>query len=540
MKKVYPILLILFSVFWVAFVLLDYLQKHPQYALNIQFFQYWDLYSLAIGHALLGGGLYAFYKAKISSILRGGLMLIPGVILVGITFALVLNRGTDTSAAFNEILFILFNYFLVGLQVFFIILSTYSIGSWALTRFRFKLDKSSTVAVSIAAGIMIVVMLAFLLGIFKILYWFTLGPILIGCLALGFENNLRFLKRISIDVIKPSKSLGFIGAFSLLLLLFVVQLNLAQNISPFPKGWDSMALYVKLPTIINDYHGLVRGYQPYNWSLFMSFGLILFNSLETVLALSYVGGVLCLLALYAIGKDILKMNQNYTLLSLLVFYLIPSVGFQSYQEQKVDLGLLFIVLSLVILLFAWIKENKKILTPDSDSVVPQGLKLFLNPYLVLMGLLTGFAFGIKLTTLFTYFCIVAIMWFVEFGFLGFLGAAFLCCFAILLVKLDDMSGMREYHLSANYVQWALLLIGAGSFAYLFIQNSTGFIRTIKYSLVYSIFFGLMAMPWVTKNFIDSDMKISFQYILNGKTNTPPANLKYLKNKYERQQKRNGN
>jgi len=518
-------------------VFLDYLQKHPRYILNIQFFQYWDLFFMSIGHAIIGGVLFVYFKGKFKVFQRGVLMIVPGVILVGLTYVFALNRGTEDTATLNEILFILFNYFLVGFQVFFIILACYSIGHWSISRLNLELKKSSQLVVSIGTGIMIVVMLAFMLGIFKLLYWFTLGPMLIACLVVGYKNNLRFLKSLSIDQIKSSKNIGFIGVSSLLLLLFVIQLNLAQNISPFPKGWDSMALYVKLPTIINDYHGLVRGYQPYNWSLLMSFGLILFNSLETVLALSYVGGILCLLGLYAIGKDILKMDQNYLLLGLLIFYLIPSVGFQSFQEQKVDLGLLFIVLCLVILLFSWIKQNKTALQDEENLALGKGLKFFLNPYLILMGLLTGFAFGIKLTTLFSYFSIIAIMWFVEFGFIGFLGSSFLCCFAILLVKLDDMSGMRPYHLSANYVQWILLLIGVGAFAFLFYKSKKGFIRSIMFSVVYSMFFGLMAAPWVTKNFIDSDMTLSFQYLLNGKTNTPPANLNYLKKKYEKQQKK---
>jgi len=320
-------------------------------------------------------------------------------------------------------------------------------------------------------------------------------------------------------------------------------MNLLQNISPFPKGWDSLSLYVKLPTIINDYHGLVRGYQPYNWSLLMSFGMILFNSMETVLGLSYVGGILCLIGLYALGKDILTMNQNYIYLALVCFYLIPSVGFQSFQEQKVDLGLLFIVLSVVILLFHWIKDRKNVLKLDKDAFTSFNIKSLANPYILFMGLLTGFAFGIKLTTLFTYFSVICVIWFLEFGFMGFIGSSMLCCFAILLVKLDDMSGMRAYHLTANYLQWILLLIGVSTFAYLLFKSKKGFVRSILFSSVYSIFFVLMATPWITKNFIDSDMQISFRYILNGKTNEPPAGLNYMKKKYNqhlKQQKEQGN
>ena len=447
MKKLYTGLLITFSIFWVSFVLLDYIQKHPQYAFNYQFFQYWDLFAIVFSHAIIGGVLFHFFKSKLSNLVRGGIVIIPGILLVALTYTLALNKTTaltlnklvPTPAKFSEIIYILMNYFKVGLQVFFIILSSYSVGRWLVSKTPLELKPASNTAISIGTGIMTIVMIAFVLGIFKALYWFTLGPVLIACFALNYKNNLTFVKNITVAPIKPSKHLGFIGVCSLLLLLFVVQLNLAQNISPFPKGFDSMALYVKLPTIINDYHGLVRGYQPYNWSLLMSFGLILFNSLETVLALSYVGGVLCLLGLYAIGKDILKMNQNYILLSLLIFYLIPSVGFQSFQEQKVDLGLLFIVLCLVLLLFGWIKSlrsNKYI----EENIHPELTKLRpeLSPYIILMGLFTGFAFGIKLTTLFSYFSIVAIIWFIEFGFIGFIGSSLLCCFAILLVKLDDM------------------------------------------------------------------------------------------------------
>lgn len=549
MKKFYNGLLIFFSIFWVSFVLLDYLQKHQHYATNIEFSQFLGLFWIVFFHAIIGGALFHFFKSKFTNLLRGGLLIIPGLLLVSITYIFAFNNAPIDPfvsnnkvpiepAKFGEIIYILFNYFMVGIQVFFIVLASYSVGQWSISKLSLDLKPASKTAISIGTGIMIVVMISFVLGIFKVLYWFTLGPILLACLAIDYKSNLLFIKNLVIEPIKPSKYLGFIGVSSMLLLLFVVQLNLAQNMSPFPKGFDSLALYVNLPTIINDYHGLVRGYQPYNWSLFMSYGLVLFNSLETVLALSYVGGILCLVALYALGKDVLKMNQNYILLGLLIFYIIPSVGFQSFQEQKVDLGLLFIALCLILLLFAWIKSLP--LDGQKEDIENQSFSLrsFLNPYLILMGLMTGFAFGIKLTTLFSYFSIIAIMWFLEFGFLGFLGSSFLCCFAILLVKLDDMSGMRQYHLSANYVQWILLVIGLGAFGYLFLKSNKGFFRVIGFSLVYTIFFGVMSVPWIAKNYIDSDMTLSFKYLLNGKTNAPAANLKYLDRKYNQQQKGN--
>jgi len=146
-------------------VFLDYLQKHPVYILNIQFFQYWNLFFISIGHAIIGGVLFVYFRKKFKDLQRGALMIVPGVILVGLTYIFALNRGTEDTATLNEILFILFNYFLVGFQ---------------------------------GAGIMIIVMLAFMLGIFKLLYWFTLGPLLVACLVLGYKNNLRFLKSISI------------------------------------------------------------------------------------------------------------------------------------------------------------------------------------------------------------------------------------------------------------------------------------------------------------------------------------------------------
>ncbi len=540
MKKIYQYLVIAFSIFWVSFIFLDYLQKHPEYAINFQNFQFWDLYTIILAQAAIGGLLYQFLKDKLSNLFRGGILILPGIVLVCITFAIALNRGTETSAKMGEVFFNLGNYLKTAIQVFFVIISAYSIGNLAINKLNINLKSASNTVVSIATGIMIIVMLAFLIGALKILYWFTLGPILLACIAINYKSVLHFLKGVCIDKIKPSKKLNFLGVASLLLLLFLIQYNLLQNISPFPKGWDSLSLYVKLPTVINDHHGLVRGYQPYNWSLLMSFGMVLFNSMESVLALSYVGGVLCLLGLYAIGKDVLKMDINYIYLSLLSFYLIPSVAFQSFQEQKVDLGLLFIVLSIVLLLFSWIKDRKQRLEENELAYTTFNIRTLANPYLVLMGLLTGFAFGIKLTTLFTYFSVICILWFIEFGYIGFLGSSMLCCFAILLVKLDDMSGMRSYHLTANSLQWVLLLIGLISFGYLLMKSKKGFIRSIFFSLVYSLFFVFMASPWITKNFIDSDMTISFRYLLNGKTNEPPAGLNYMKKKYNHylnQQKR---
>jgi len=61
-------------------------------------------------------------------------LILPSIILVCITFALALNKGTVSPAKLSEVFFVLGNYLRVAVQIFFIIIAAFSLGSWVLDK----------------------------------------------------------------------------------------------------------------------------------------------------------------------------------------------------------------------------------------------------------------------------------------------------------------------------------------------------------------------------------------------------------------------
>jgi len=86
--------------------------------------------------------------------------------------------------------------------------------------------------------------------------------------------------------------LNWVGFGSLFIILTFISLSFLQNNRPFPYGFDALAIYMNLPKLISEQNGLIAGFSPYYWSLFVSLGFILFDNLSVVIGLSVTGGIL--------------------------------------------------------------------------------------------------------------------------------------------------------------------------------------------------------------------------------------------------------
>ena len=307
---------------------------------------------------------------------------------------------------------------------------------------------------------------------------------------------------------------------------------------PFPIGSDSLNLYVNIPVLLAENHNLVAGNQPYNWALFMSIGKIVFGKLEVVLGLSFLGGLLSLAALYRLSRKWLGVNLS--ALVLLLFYSTPMINFFSYMDMKVDMGLLFITLSILLIFYNWVNPYK--VEKDVNIVKGLGLSkanafftkhipavLKQNRLFILIGFLTGFAFGIKLTVLFFFLALNCAIWYVKGGKLTFITSLFLCLGFVFLLQLDKQSGLRQFHKYVTEIQWSLLAIGLSLLIYSFSKKKKTLRKLITYSLLMAGFFALSMLPWIGKNFIETN-KLSVTALLNGKKESPIFNVKGIPKK----------
>lgn len=546
--KSYRILSGIFIVLWVLFILFEYWQKHPPYLYAFFHFHYLDqIMNLAVMGVIFTWAAMGLKKLKEPLKIVNGLMLFSIVMaIILLSIGIYYIRVLDPTDLGPVILFkIMWSMLLPAISTYGILVACHSFGSLFSERFYGKhFLPSDQILVDLAVGIMLVIFVMFVFGAFSLLHWWTIGPILLLVTAANYKSTLSFLRITLIKPIKIDKNFSILGSLSLFMILVTISLNLAQNITPFPRGYDALTFYVNIPALIDDHSGLIQGYSPYNWSLFMSLGLILFNQVETVLVLSFVGGILALLAMFRLGRYWLNLDMNYLLFGIAILYLTPTIVHQSSREQKVDLGLLYISLIIVLVFSYWLKkhfsEQKSEINSTEESPKPSNKiaeKLF-DPYIVLIGLLSGFAFGTKFTTLFLFFGIIAGIWYAYHGKWGYLSMAFLSLFAILLFRVDDMTELRQYHETADILKWVLGAVGLGLLVFTFIKNKEGTVKSIKQTIVYILFFAIPFVPWLGKNYMETQ-SFTVDALLNGDNRLgPKTSLNKMDQKYQVWKKRN--
>ncbi|MFK7936924.1 MAG: hypothetical protein AB8G22_25645 [Saprospiraceae bacterium] len=522
---------IIFAIFWLFFIALDYWATHAVYSSAIGYFQFWGLLLLLLG---LCGGL-SFWVSRnrnkaTPSILFSGI----GIYLLFSSLAFIavgaqtmqLDIPLFTGGAYFSV-WLNLTLLILGITLV-LVLPAYSIGNFIIKKLNNQiLDREETI-VSIAVGLSVLTFLLFMIATFGGLQWFIILPVFLLPAIIFWRNSLAFLQLISVNRFAVSKEMNWLGASSLVWLLFFVVTSCLQLVRPYPFGFDALSLYMNLASLINDYQGLVAGFQPYNWSLLMSIGYTVFGMTEFALGISQLGVILSVFALYALSRR--WLNVNHALLTSLLFYSLPTVIFQTYKDMKIDMGLLFISLTMMIVFVNWVAQVVKIegqipslanLAQANSASTEDNNSSFLkkNNLIITLGILAGFAMGIKFTSLFLIFGILGGIWYVHSGKIGLI-TVFLLSFAILLIgRVDDMSGARKYHLGADTLQWILLIGGLILTAMLFVGKREQLLKSMRISVLFGSLLIISFIHWPVKNAVESE-KISVKALLFGKRTGP--------------------
>jgi len=472
-------------------------------------------------------------------------------VLMCISITAYINKINDTNMLLNKtklihnfsignILFFSAKVLAVSLATFFVILTSRVLGNWFCELFGLNFKKTAALVVEVATGIMLVTALLFVLGLVIMLKWFVIAPLFLLLLILRYKKTLGFLKALIAPIAIP-QNLNWLGAIGISALLIITAINYNQLLRPIPTGYDALTLYVNLPSLIGTHGSLVSGYQPHNWSLFMALGYVLYDMTEVTLCLSSLGGIFTLLAMFYIGKYI-NINVNYLLLGLAAFYLTPSIVHQSSKELKVDLGLLFIQLSIIIVFIYWYFKTSTSINKNDELVTSNFSFGFLNKfhsiklferlrsshykYLILMGMLTGYSVGIKVTSYFIALALLAGIWLLRKGKFGYLAIFFFSFALSLFIRADAISGLRAYHLSADLVKYACLGISLVFLVVAFIKERDLFIHKLRSSIIYGIIALLSFAPWLGKSYLETG-STEIMVLINGKQTGPKITVEAL-------------
>lgn len=547
-----------FAICWMIFTFLEYWHYHEATRNALQDFQFPELslILLLIGAALVFA-LARYKQHPASNYVVTGL----GIALLSSLLAVICLNGyfyknSGFLLSLSEDFAFLTNLLAVAGATYLVVLFTYAGGSLICQIFKVSYSPTLLHLVKIAVGIIFLVSLLFFLGLFGWLKVFILWPLLLLILFLSWRSAWRFIQMSLWKPIPALHHLNVLGLSIFYLLMIFISLNFVQVVRPFPIGFDAMTYYVNISALINDYDGLVQGYGAYNWSLFMSLGYLLFNQTAVVLSLSFVGGILSLLILNELSKK--WLDANYSLLVVFLFYSLPMIAWLSYRDMKVDMGLLFYSLLIIVVFLEWLepkktaspkpakkkkaKKNQRIRSPEMIAlqswVSKKTPKLLQNHApLVLIGILAGFAIGIKFSALMILLALIPAIAYAQGNRMAFAAATALILFAVLFARFDTQAALRPLHLWADYLQWLLFLIGSGLTAYLFFQKRALFRRVATMVLLCTLMSGLVLSPWLIKNAIET-RSLSISNLTRGKSASPRPSVQEIKSNYQNQDNEN--
>lgn len=439
------------------------------------------------------------------------------------TLAYVTTYASFIKAFENSTTASLTNYITLVLPLLFyialLILPCFVIGSFALDFFPSKIEnKQSRLFISLALGFALLGILLFLLASAYIL---TQGSVMVLCISIcgiGYKRFLALGKEIFTEKY-VLKDLNWLGALSFFILLVFIVINFNSSLRPIPIGFDELSLYMNTPKLIAGYHGLVQGGQAYQWSIWMSLGFILHDSVALSTLISILPGVLSCYVLYRIAR--VFCDTNFSLLAAVIFYCIPTTIWQSSADAKVDLALVFFVLSGVLLL---LESNKKTIGKIVDSpIFNQSFVQFFQSNVwmniaILLGILLGYSFGIKYTAIFFIIALVAGFMYQYSQSLSLassitaIGIAF-----IFLSRLYTFSGIEfESDAQVHLIGFVFILLFLTLSIFHFVKYKLKFVKGYLYGALIGMMVLLTFSPWLSKHYGENKM-FSADALLNGKT-----------------------
>jgi len=505
---------IAFAVIWAVLIGLDYGNKHPRYYFSFQYFRYAGLY---FSMFIIAGGTYLL---KINNYLSSQYLKPRGIHVAGLLlliFSLIIffNRNFgETESSFSDLItfwsFAVFN--LIVLTLFVIILR--SVGQLIRSRFLSRLLLPSF-TVETAIGVVTFTSLLFFTAAFGLLSVTTVLLFLFLITVANITFLVNYLKELLFTPISLDKT-NLMGWASFIFILFFLSVNFLSIHIPFPGGFDSRNVYVNISKLIAQNGSLVEGFKPYNWSLLMSVGFIMFDYVELALGLSFAAIVLASIGVYEFGSNVLKIDSNKTLFAIGLFIVTPAVVNQMFVEIKVDFGMLFIQLASLLVFFRW------------SSVVNDKTSGHYK-LLVLLGLLCGFGMGIKLINMFLVFVLLAMIWWEEEHRYSLLGILLISLAILIFAGIDELSGLQVYHKSIRMTSLACGIIGLGLLVYGFVRDSDSSLHKMTCSVIMIFSLIIMYSPWIGKNYIETK-SLSPKKLILGKSAGPDIGSFFIINK----------
>lgn len=509
---------------WLCYVFGTYLYHHPPVTASLMYLHYPWVLSSSVGLALLGYWIMSGFTLKLSwkkdLHFRPFLAWLSFFLVLALLHYKLLEKTVPEGMPLEQLTR---NFMTLSLKYFALLGTiTLSAGAWGHWFLRLIVGQAKHLGFwpSTAFGFSILCTLTFFQALIapinSVFLWFLIlaplpfsVPYLIKVLHIFFWKP-KTLKKVPVWAAPLTALIG----------LFIA-LSWISSIKLFPTGYDGLSYYGNLANLLGQNGELIGGYQPYQWSLLMSWGWHLLNDPALGFLIGFLPGWLAIGALYLISRRYLNIGGS--LVVLLLWLSLPASTFHYGQTEKVDLALHFVLLSGILFYFQSDKWHKGKDKPEKTRSF-MGLEFGrVAQSWLLLGWLMGFALGIKLTAFFLLFAWSCLILYkqgnyllLRWGFLVLLGAFF-------GFGLERAAG-ADY---GSYVvrSSGLILMATGIYE---LHKRYG-LWSVKLKTVYSQLLALMIgaalcfSPWPLKNAADSGA-LEVQRVLKGPTEQPPIEL----------------
>jgi len=526
-KEPLQVLIFIFSLLWIFVVGIDYLNKHPLYALSFEYFEFPKYAAVTLVSALIYAYLTRLFGSSSRSVAQG-VLLLPILSQITIT-VLAFKDYSFMATSYAQCLTLVGRVVLVGLVLLLLSILFSNVGSKFTSYKRVRSVFKSNYYVDIGVGIIFYTFLLFALGSFGILSSMTVIGALLLMLALRPINFFVLVKKTFLTPIDFNK-INPLGAFLLYLLISYLVINFISVQTPFPDGFDSKNLYINISKLVSDSGSLVSGFRPYNWSLLMSTGFFLYDWVELVIGLSFYGYILSMLVLFHLATNTLKLKVPEVVFSILLVTVSPAITNQLFIEFKVDYGLLFFQLLSVYFFMSFLGKGFEMQSDQIDS------RTRFIVFALFTGGFLGFGLGIKMINLFLVMTLISLVWLSKDEVFGFLGALALTIAAMLIARVDTFSGLNDYHLGVGRLKIILLVCSLVLFGLSYFKNKIAFKRRAVFTILMVFFAGLFLSPWLIKNIVSSE-NISMQSLISGENKGLKMGTQDIIKTYQESQKK---
>lgn len=235
-----------------------------------------------------------------------------------------------------------------------------------------------------------------------------------------------------------------------------------------PIGWDDLGVYMNQPKMLALTGEALQGAGMYTWQLITGSGFLFSYNAAQAFYVNQLGSILAVITITLGLSVIFESHGKRSFISLplllaTVYYIMPMTVFHHTKDMKLDPALLFVSVTAFMTFFAFVKKS---------FPVDKKERVVFYRILMLVGILLGFAFSVKVTSLMLVLGILGLFAYRLLSFWGYMGFffTFLAVFtganlwSIMNVWMPKDSGLL------HIIALVLLMLGVASFALAYTQK----------------------------------------------------------------------